>query len=310
MNDQGVDGVDGGDVADDRGGGVTLFDWLLLLAENFWVIVLIPVLVGVITFGSAQMLPRSYLSEAILSLPATGDDLAGFGLPDWSAAQVASIMISPVVLDAVIESLGLGEARPVQQVRRELSKIVKATVTKDGFLRINVTSDSPAKAQAIGNALVDAWIKTTVPTQQQKDELSKRLAYANESLTSLTQLLVRLRSESIGTLSRSLTRGESGMSVVAIGELQARYFKEALNIPKRLNGMTRHVVLLAPTLPTEKTGPDVGRLVAVAVVVGFFLSLLSILVRKSWRGALQDPDNRDKWRRARAAFGLRRHSGA
>ena len=110
-------------------------------------------------------------------------------------------------------------------------------------------------------------------------------------------------SESASNLNKALTRGESGISVVAAGELQARYFSEVLTITRALQGLSRDVIVQPPTLPTEPATKR-GLIALMATLGGGFALLLWVFVREAWRKATRDREAADKQARVRAAVGV------
>ena len=75
------------------------------------------------------------------------------------------------------------------------------------------------------------------------------------------------------------------MSLVALGELQARYLVDVLSIPRALQGLSRDVVIQVPTLPVAPVSPKKG-LIAVITAVGVgFVLLLFVFMRQSWRNS-------------------------
>ena len=276
-----------------------LLDVLVVVAENLKLLFLGPLIVGLVAWGIVIWLPQSFTSEALLALPTPS-----------ASTQAASMMVSPVVLDPVIDSQHLSEGRPVQVTREALAKRVKATLGKDGLLHLDVTVNSPTGAQSIANAIIDTWLKTTVPGKGDREDLEKRLVFAQASLNSVNRLLDRLTTESAGDLTRPAIRGELGTSIVAIGELRARYQDQVLSIPHALQGLSRDVVKQAPTLPTEPIAPK-KTLVAVfaALGSGFFL-LLWVFVRHAWKNAARDPRTASKQAQLLAALGLGTNAGS
>lgn len=215
------------------------------------------------------------------------------------------MMVSPVVLDPVIGSLKLSAGRPIEVARTALAKQIKAVVGKDGLLRLDVTANSPLEAQTLAKAVIDTWLKSTVPGEQERADLEKRLAYAKGALASVNRLLERLTAEGAANLAKPLTRGEAGTSIVAVGELQARYFAEVLNIPRSLQGLSRDVVKQAPTLPTEPGSQKKSLVAVLAALSSGFALLLWIFMRQAWRNAAQDPEATEKQAKLRAAIGFK-----
>lgn len=272
---------------------ISLFDVLIVVADNLKLLVLGPVVAGLLALGYAFTLPQSFTSQAILALPAP------------AATQAPAMMVSPSVLDPVIESLNLAAGRPMQAVRTGLVGQVKVEVGKDGLLRLDVTANTPAQAQTIANAIIDSWLKTTVPDEQDRADLATRLAYAKISLTAVRQLLDRMAADGGASLKKPMTRGEAGTSIVAIGELQNRYLADVLSIPRTLKGLTRDVVKQPPTLSTEPVAPKKRQIAVLAALGSGFSLLLWVFMRQAWRTVMQDPTASEKQARLLASIGIK-----
>ena len=271
---------------------VGLLDLLLVLAENAKLLLLGPFVVGLLALAGSFALPQKFVSEAILAIPASPQP----------AAQAASLMRSPLVLDPVIVAFDLAQGRSVSVARLEFAEAVKATVGKDGLLRLELTGPSPAQAQTLANAVIDAWIKTTKPAEQDRKDLETRLSYAKASLESASGLLARLTKESTGYLAQPLSRGVAGTTLASVGELQSRYLNEVLTVTRSLQGLSRDVVVQAPTLPTERASPKKSLIAILAALATGFALLLWVFVRQSWKALATQPEAAAKLGRLRAAF--------
>jgi len=281
---------------------VSVLDLLLVVAENLKLLILGPILVGLLALAGAYLVPQSYTSQAILALPtATATATA-------TATQAAAMMVSPLVLDPIIESLNLSEGRSMQVARIGLANQIKAAVGKDGLLRLDVTAHSPAQAQTIANAVIDTWLKSTVPGEQARADLEKRLSYAQTSLNAVTRLITGLDAGGAANLNKPLTRGEAGTSFIGLGELQSRYLGEVLSIPRELQGLSRDVVKQPPTLPTEPVSPKKGLIAALAAIAAGFVLLLWVFVRQAWRNSARDPQAAERQGQLAAALGIKRRT--
>ena len=278
---------------------VGLIDLLIVVAENIKLLVMGPVFAGLVALALAFLMDKSFTSEAILSVP---QSTASTSIP--TAAQAVTMMTSPLVLDPVIRNLNLTQGRSPEAARKELALQIKATVGKDGLVRLKATAKSPQEAQNLSNAVIDAWLKTTLPMPQDRADLEKRLSYAQTSLAAVRGLLARLTAEGTANLAKPLTRGEAGVSLIAVGELQARYLAEVLSIPRALQGLTRDVVVQPPTLPIDAVAPKKGLMVILASLGTGFALLLWVFARKAWMGASQDPLAADKQSRFKKALGF------
>ena len=173
---------------------------------------------------------------------------------------------------------------------------------KDGLLRLELTGPSPAQAQALANAVIDAWVKTTKPAEQDRKDIETRLSYAKTSLDGVTALLARLSKESGSYLAQPLSRGEAGTTLASVGDLQSRYVNEVLNLTRTLQGLSRDVVVQPPTLPTEHVSPKKSMIATLAALGTGFALLLWVFMRQTWRALATRPEAADKLDRLRATI--------
>ena len=282
---------------------ISLLDLMLVMAENIKLLLLGPLLAGLLALGVGFVLPQKFVSNAILALPTVASTPTPTPTP--TPTQAAAMMVSPIVLDPIIAKLGLAGDQTLQAARVELAQQIKATVGKDQLLRLDVTAETPAAAQTLANAIIDNWLKSTAPGELDRVDLEKRLGYAQKSLDSVTRLIERLTAEGSANLNQPLTRGEAGTSIVAVGELQARYLADVINIPRTLQGLSRDVVLQPPTLATEPVSSKKALIATLAALGTGFALLLFVFMRAAWRGAAQDPEAAQKQTRLRAALGFK-----
>ena len=269
---------------------VSVLDLLLVVAENIKLLVVGPLAIGVIALLAGFALPQSFTSQAILAT-----------VP----AQAASMMTSPLVLDPVINALNWSGGISMETARARLASQIKVALGKDTLLRLDVTASKPEDAQKIANLIIDAYLKSTAPGELDRADLEKKLVYAKTSLEAIRKLIERITSNGAGMLNKPITLGEAGTSVVALGELQARYLGEVLSIPRTIQGLSRDAVIQPPTLPTEAVAPKKGLIAILATLAGGFVLLMWVFVLKAWGNARQDPMSALKLARLRAALGFK-----
>lgn len=275
-----------------------ILDFLIVVAENLPLLVFAPLMIGLLAMVGAFALPQSYVSHSTLKMPTS--PLAP------TPVETALMMVSPQVLNDVIVTLKMYEARPSAVVLAELMRQVRATVSKDGMVRLDVTTPNPAQAQAISNAVIDRWLKAIALSERERVLLEQRRAYLMAAHDSIGRVMARLV---IGdsSLQKSTQVGELNATVVLAADLQARYLDDILNINRRLNGLTRDdVVLQSPNLPTHPVAPNKGVIVIMSALVSAFLLLFWVFLRQAWRNMAQDPLGVQKQARLRAALGWKR----
>jgi hypothetical protein len=194
---------------------ISLLDLLIVVAENLKLLILGPFAAGLLALGIAFTLPQSYVSQAILALPAPAP--APAPAPTPTPTQAAAMMVSAIVLDRVVESLNLSKGQPIEVARKTLANEIKATVGKDGLLRLDVSAPSAIQAQAIANTVIDNWLISTVPSGDDRADLEKRLSYAKLAFDSTTRFVEHFTPKDSSSLNNLLLLDQGGATIMAVG---------------------------------------------------------------------------------------------
>ena len=213
------------------------------------------------------------------------------------------MMVSSIVLDRVVESMKLSKGQPIQVSSKTSANEIKATVGKDGLVRLDVSAPSAIQAQAIANAVIDSWLISTVPSEDDRADLEKRLSYAKLAFDSTTRFVEHFTPKDSASLNNALLPDQMSPATIMAGELQARYLSEVLSTSRSLKGLSRDIVTQPPTLPTEHVSPKKGLFATLSALAAGFALLLWVFMRQAWRNAVLDPQAAPKLARLRAALG-------
>jgi hypothetical protein len=175
------------------------------------------------------------------------------------------MMVSPLVLDPVIQQLGLYPDLDRDRARALLTSRVRATMGKELLVRLEVEGATPEEARRTAEAILEAWLRSLLPSEREKADLQRRLEVATVGFDSTQKALSQLVVET----PLAAGRREAGLSVAAIGELRDRYLDQVLAIQRELEGVQREVIKQAPTLPTRPVKPRKLVLAASAAVASF-----------------------------------------
>lgn len=268
---------------------ISLLDLLVVVAENLKLLILGPFAAGLLGLGIAFTLPQSYVSQAILAPP--------------TPTQAATMMVSSIVLDRVVESMKLSKGQPIQVAHKTLSNEIKTTVGKDGLVRLDVSAPSAIQAQAIANAVIDSWLISTVPSGDDRADLEKRLSYAKLAFDSTTRFVEHFTPKDSASLNNALLLDQGSPAAIMAVELQARYLSEVLSTSRSLKGLSRDIITQPPTLPTDHVSPKKGLFATLGALAAGFALLLWVFMRQAWRNAVLDPQAAPKLARLRAALG-------
>jgi len=208
-------------------------------------------------------------------------------------AQAQAVMMSPLVLDQIIESRQLfsNEGLRGEAARIKLRRQIKVMGGKDGLLRLEVVATSPTAAQALANDVIETWVKTTVPRERERADLQMQLSYAKGALEATR----RWQDQALGT------RGDKAQALYAaqmapvVEELRSRYIKEVIQISNVLQGFPDDGILMRPTLPIQPVPVERELFALLAAIITGVLSLLWVLVRRSLLGVTRDEKKALKW---------------
>ena len=286
--------------------GVGPLDLLVAVVENLRILVLGVICAGLLGYGLSFFWPEQFVSQAILALPEATPGVAQNGAHRVQAfplvAQAAVMMVSQPVLDPVVQSLPPVVGQSAQRARMVLAEQIKVTVGKEGLMRLEVTARAPAEAQAIANAVIDSWLRTTVPTEQHRLEMALRLEHDQRALLVIDKTLRQLSLESPAGASIPGGRLAESGNVVALLQLQSQYLDRTLGLPRLMAGVTRDVVKQAPTLPTDPESPRRARVAGVSALVTGLALLGWVCARRGWRSFTPGSGFADNQDRLRAAF--------
>ncbi|CAD5370693.1 Capsule polysaccharide export protein KpsE/RkpR [Rubrivivax sp. A210] len=186
---------------------ISILDLLLLLAENWKLLIVLPLLAGIAallatyaitpTFTArTSFLPpqqqQSASASALLSLGALAGIAGGSGGLKSPADLYATLLQSSNVMDRLIEKFNLKQVyrRDYQyQVREKLLKSVQIALgKKDGLITVDVEDEDPKRAADLANAHVDELRR--VSTELALTEAQQRRKFFGEQLERSKQRLV------------------------------------------------------------------------------------------------------------------------
>jgi hypothetical protein len=251
-----------------------VLELLIVVIQHVKLLVLLPLAVGAVVSSLGYLKQPSYTSESILAMA------------EAMAKEPGPIIVSPLVIDPVIEKLNLAKDIPLTQARDQMVSQVSTKVGRGGLFLLNVSADSPARAQLLGNTLIDAWLATTLPGDDEKARLQERLTYVQKMLKLTNQALERVTSESPSDFDG------------------AKYFSESQVISRALQGVSRDLIRQRPSLAILPD-PAVKSIRAVLMtVVTFLLLLIGVMLKHLITRFTRDARNGAKITRLRAAFGF------
>lgn len=263
-------------------------DILVTLAENFKLLIFVPLLAGFLALSLSFALPKTFESIAILNADPT----------------IASLMTTATVLDPVAEELGLSDADTNEDARRRLREQIKVAVGRnEKLLTLTVSAHTPQQAQMIAEAVLQ---KTYVQSRPKARELMRLETQLKDA-----QARIKSAEDAAGTLLKRIESNSSGSGIES-----ARGYAELLNVAAaaqnqvstletKIEGVTDAQLVQTPTLPQKASKPK-KTLLAIGTMLATGLGLLFfVFVREALRNTAQDLVSSGKMARIRRAVALR-----
>jgi LPS O-antigen subunit length determinant protein (WzzB/FepE family) len=269
---------------------ISLLDILVVLAESWRLLVFGPLLAGLVAAAVSFALPKTYESVAILRL---SEDEAAF----FQAAPVQDALLSQ------FEDLAkLGETQ--EDRRNALKKLITANVDKKTKLvTLTAKSDSPDKAQDLGEAAIKAVLSELIPRGRDR--------YVIEQTIIVNEQSIKEAQEAIEGIKRSF-----GKQNEQVQDISLKYFAALnteinskrlanLQLKNSLQERAEEIFVQYPNFPEKKAFPKKSLIVFLTVLASGFMLILWVFVRNAWYSNTNNPDAIQKIQRIRHDLGLR-----
>lgn len=236
------------------------FGYFCFLTGHLKLLVLLPLAVGVAAMLLALSWPKSYVSTTLLLIPAES----------MNSNQVAAIMRSDPILRGMDPSTD-----PEVSARR-----VSSRVGRDGMVRVEVSGNTPERAQESGKALIETWLRSTAPGEVEKSDL---MARRDRAITDFKNVQAGMDAVTRAMAAREAVSTEAMLSMATLSEAADRIFTTIQATTRRLEGIPRDVIRQAPSLPTKARQPHIALVALASAAVALFALLLVLLLRHRYR---------------------------
>lgn len=251
---------------------------LKILADNWKLILAVPVLAGIIAVAATPLLPKRYASSTTLLMS------------DTMARGVETLMRSPAVLDVVIAAHPDLPGDTLPQKRRNLNERISWSVTPGDARRtaaifyMTVEDQIPARAQAAAKAMLEQWLLLSKPRPDAKIRLEADLVRVETRIREAEVLLGQLSGEAKLIVAPNTMQGELATPLDRLRSNRDALVQQALKIRQDLLGGSRDVILTPPDLPVEHVWQRRSGMLPVAAML---ISLTVLLAGLILRGSLQ-----------------------
>ena len=288
---------------------ISLLDILVVLAENFWLLLLAPLAIGAITFGIVSFLPKTYESTAILQ-PRTTYDQFGNPIGETAATMTARLQSPELQLAAAGKQPFIAEQKLDS---KELQALLGETISirpdqKSGLVTVSTFAPTPGEAQNLAQDIISSYTEAARPQGAAKQQIEERIAVAQNALAVLDpaiRVILDVDPET-GKVESDLA-GQTA-SRPALADLVAQKIANETQIQELQNSLIvtmQDIVLQAPTLEEKPVRPKRLQLTAIATILSGLTLTVFVFIRAALRAAAHDPEGADKILRIRKGILLR-----
>jgi capsular polysaccharide biosynthesis protein len=267
---------------------ISLLDIAVVIAEN-WIMLLVgPIMAGALALAVVS-------THSSISYNAQAEVI----LPEDAAPLLRS--------EAVISHAQAKAGNEVEQLKRlALNTLRSKRVPDTEIYQLELSSSDAQVAHASLEAVIEALIVSSAPSQEKMIELdreisrtSARLALVERALNSLSEPEPTLDAED------GLNLGLDAVALVSLLDSQQYHYDtlDKLQLQKQ-STVTPESVITSVNVSTVEARPS--KLIAVAAAIGVGVVLLVFaFIREGLRGAARDPEQSQKLSRIRKAFGFK-----
>jgi uncharacterized protein involved in exopolysaccharide biosynthesis len=253
------------------------------------------VVAAAIAFGVISFLPKYYqsvsainINDSVIRQPDTPPRSA-----DSVIRQADSLMSTSFVLDDIISKFPTLQRASPEESRRELRNSFSWSVAPGDNRRtaslffLHTSARTPAVAQGVNIALIDAWLNLTKPRPEHRERIENQIARSEVQIKSATALLLQLENEAPKVVSPNSLQGELASSLSALRKRRDDLVEDNAKLQLELRGLSRDVVVSPATLPTVHFWPKRG-MTLVTAVGAYLLLWLAFFVARFQLGLRRD----------------------
>jgi uncharacterized protein involved in exopolysaccharide biosynthesis len=290
---------------------ISLLDILVVLAENFWLLVLGPLVVGAITFAIVSLLPKTYESLAVL---APAELLAQRNQPYEESSSKAFVATITARLHSAELQTSAAEDQPwisrrkmdKIQTRRLLKRAVNISADqKSGLINLTTRAPSASEAQSFTQAIIDKLAVSITPRGAELERLQKNIDSVRKNLEDTISVIKTMTGEGRQTGEISKDKQVS-MTSLADLFLQREAFEgklQTLQLQSKPDVQT--IIIQAPSLDERPAAPKLLQLTALAVSLSMLALTVIVFLHAGLRATAEDPQGANKIARIRKGL-LRR----
>lgn len=276
-----------------------VIDLTLALVEKSHLLVIVPLVAGLLAWGTAALLPDYYESEASIN--------AHLSVPPGVRSE--DVILHPLNFTRLLLTRIDAEevkAAALEKAGAEPSRATKVQLRArrdpaTGIMHLTATAATAESAQAALGAAIEKLRELSRPHDQARADLESSIASMSRQLDRIEQAS-RLVKDAELARDSGLRAGELAIAQVNMVESELQLRDRIHHANSLLAGLRPEAVIKAPTLPLSPEGPARTRIgIATWLITGLLL-VMSILLREALTGVQLTETQLRRWELIRQRF--------
>jgi len=245
---------------------------LITLAENIKALVVLPLLIGCVSYGLAWLSPQSFESSATIK----------------AENSVTALVTASHVLDSALRNLGylngLDEAE-AEEVRDDLKRNISTSAVKGADLvTVKVRAESPEVAQKLSQEILAVVFVESKPKAARMERLQTERDLLIQQASELS-LASKKAQKLLDSPETSSNVGELLASIATISANLAKLQSSVNEIEEKIAGLSTADMVQSPTLPRKAVSPRKSLIAVLTTVASGLMVLIFVLIRENLRSS-------------------------
>lgn len=281
-----------------------ILDFLILLLNNWRWFLAAPIVVGVLTAACLHFFSSPvYVSEAVIRI--TASDVSRFR----SENVIKTAIINSGFRDQFDSSI---EYAIDQIINRDLKvmSVGRASNIGRSLYRVSLTYKTPEGSQALLESIIQSFLNDSIPKGDKREAIQSRINELKIAIADIgaVYVLPEQHPDTVDEEAESSKRSETDVNfyLKTISASLARRYDELTHLYEDLSGSVSAAdVVQEVTLATGARSLSNAILIITAMAMATMATALTLLIRQSFRKALNDEQQLTKINKIRHALGLK-----
>ena len=241
-------------------------------------LILGPIFIGLIAYGASYLLPQSYEASAALK----------------GTQQMASMFLTPVVIDSAIAEIKLQEAdQSIDEIRGFIRKNIQAEFNpKDGLLSVSVKAKKTDEAKLLLDRLLKSFFLQSIPKGEDLKRIRMRIESTEKRIEDASISAQQMRKRILQDNSKSINDAAVGYANI-ISEIN-NLEKVLVELKKEIAGIDESSLVQPVMVDGIKNDSRHLKMGVISGLIALGILIFIIFIKPIFDQVYKDQESQDK----------------